>query len=271
MRVLQNHLLLHIALLLSAVAIPTAAHSDENWQSLFNGKDLTGWTPKIRGYEPGIDPARTFRVEGGLLSVNYDQYDAFDNQFGHLFYEVPYSHYRLRLQYRFIGEQAPGAPGWAFRNSGVMIHSQPPHTMPAAQDFPISIEVQFLGGRNDDQPRPTANMCSPGTHVVIAGEFTEQHCVASQAPTIHGDDWVHIEVLVEGDQRVTHFINGEQVMTYGGLTTGGGVVSGHLESMKPEGASLNTGYISLQSEGHPIHFREIELLDLSPQKQTPAG
>ena len=89
MRALRSYLLVRIAFMLSAAAISTAAHGGENWQSLFNGKDLTGWTPKIRGYESGIDPARTFRVEDGLLSVNYDQYEAFDNQFGHLFYEAP--------------------------------------------------------------------------------------------------------------------------------------------------------------------------------------
>jgi len=249
------------AVLLSLVANAAQAQIQEQWVSLFNGHDLTGWTPKIRGFEHGEDPADTFRIEDGLLTVSYAGYTQFNNQFGHLFYQTLYSHYRLRLDYRFIGEQAPGAPGWAFRNSGVMVHSQNPTTMPPAQDFPISVEVQFLGGLGDGKDRPTANMCSPGTHIVYRGVFTKTHCINSTAPTFHDDQWVHVEVLVRGDEQVVHFVNGQKVMEYGGLTTGGGVVSGHREEMKPEGRPLKSGYISLQSEGHPIQFRNIELMD----------
>ena len=247
-----------LTLLLSLIA--NSAHA--GWVSLFNGTDLTGWTPKIRGYQFGEDPDHTFRVEDGLLTVSYTAYTKFNDQFGHLFYQTPYSHYRLRLDYRFIGKQAPGAPRWAFRNSGVMVHSQNPATMPPSQDFPISVEVQFLGGLGDGKARSTANMCSPGTHIVYQGAFTKTHCINSTAPTFHDDQWVHVEVLVQGDQRVVHFVNGQKVMEYGGLTTGGGVVSGHREEMKPEGLPLKTGYISLQSEGHPIQFRNIELIDM---------
>ncbi len=241
-------------------ALPVQAETE--WVSLFNGRDLTGWTPKIRGQEPGEDRQNTFRVVDGLLTVSYADYDDFDNQFGHLFYEAPYSRYRLRLEYRFIGDQAPGGEAWAFKNSGVMVHSQPPETMPAEQTFPISIEVQFLGGLGDGKARPTANMCSPGTHIVYRGEFTETHCIPSAAPTFHGDEWVQMEVLVDTDQRVVHYVNGEVVQEYGGLTIGGGVVDGYLPEMKPEGKPLTSGYIALQSESHPVQFRNIEIKTL---------
>jgi len=244
------------------ICMPVLAQNQ--WQPLFNGTDLSGWQPKIRGYEWGEDPASTFTVEDGLLTVSYANYDDFNNQFGHLFYETPYSQYRLRLEYRFTGEQAPGAPAWAFKNSGVMVHSQDPQTMPAAQDFPVSIEVQFLGGLGDGKDRPTANMCSPGTHIVYQGKFTDTHCIPSSAPTFHDDQWVKIDVVVLGDYQISHFVNGVEVMSYGGITTGGGVVSGHRPEMKPEGKVLDAGYISLQSEGHPIQFRNIELLNLEP-------
>ncbi len=252
-----------ILILLMALALPMIAHGAEQWVELFNGKDLDGWIPKIRGQATGLDPAHTFRIEDGNLVVSYAGYESFDDRFGHLFFKQPYSRYRLRLDYRFVGDQAPGAPDWAFKNSGVMVHSQSPYTMPADQDFPISIEVQFLGGRGDGKPRPTANMCSPGTHIVYAGVFTDTHCITSSAPTFHGQEWVHVEVLVDEDRLVEHIVNGESVMRYGGLTTGGGVVSGHRPELKPEGAPLKTGYIALQSEGHPIQFRNIAILDLS--------
>lgn len=236
--------------------------AERNWIALFNGRDLDDWTPKIRGHAPGVNYAETFRIEDGLLTVSYGQYKDFAEQFGHLFYKESFSHYRLRVEYRFVGEQAPNAPDWALRNSGVMIHSQPPETMPLDQDFPISIEVQFLGGLGDGNQRPTGNVCSPGTHIVYEGSFNDTHCINSTSPTFDADQWVLSETLVLGDERIVHFINGEQVIEYGSTTYGGGVVSGHRPEMKPDGAPLREGYIALQSEGHPIQFRRVELLNL---------
>lgn len=240
----------------------------EVWIDLFNGRNLDGWTPKIRGYEAGDNYADTFRVVDGLLTVSYDGYESFDNSFGHLFYKDPYSHYRLQLEYRFIGDQAPGGEGWARRNSGVMLHSPAPHTMPAAQDFPISLEAQFLGGLDDGNPRPTGNLCTPGTNVYIAGVFTEEHCIPSASPTFDGDQWVSIEVLVLGDERIVHYVNGESVIEYEKPTFGGGAVSGHRPEMQPDGEPVGGGYISLQSESHPIQFRDIKLLNLKGCMKT---
>lgn len=243
------------------LAAPPAADA-EDWMPLFNGRDLDGWTVKIRGHETGDNYADTFRVEDGLLTVSYDGYGDFDNRFGHIFYDQPFSHYRLRLQYRFIGEPAPGAPEWAYRNSGAMLHAQPPATMGIDQDFPISVEFQFLGGLGDGQKRPTGSICSPGTHVVYRSEFKDDHCLGSRSPTFEGEVWVTAEALVLGAERIVHYIDGAAVMEYGGITTGGGVVSGHRPELKPEGQPLASGHIALQSEGAPIQFRRVELLNL---------
>ena len=233
-----------------------------DWRPLFNGRDLSGWTPKIRGYALGENFADTFRVRDGMLAVSYDGYETFDDRFGHLFFAEPFSHYRLRIEYRFVGEQARDAPAWAARNSGVMVHSQPPRTMLRDQDFPISLEVQFLGGLRDGNARPTGNVCTPGTRIVYDGAPDTSHCIRSTGPTIDGDDWVTAEVLVEGAERVVHYINGLPVVEYGGVTYGGGNVTGHDPAAKPDGAPLERGYISLQSESHPIEFRRVELLSL---------
>ena len=158
-----------------------------DWQPLFNGRDLAGWTPKITHHALGENFADTFRVRDGVLEVGYEGYDTFAEQFGHLFYAEPFSRYRLRVEYRFVGEQAPNAPAWAARNSGVMVHSQAPETMLRDQDFPISIEVQLLGGLSDGKPRPTGNVCSPGTRIVYAGAPDTAHCIQATAPTIDGD------------------------------------------------------------------------------------
>jgi ABC-type molybdate transport system substrate-binding protein len=238
---------------------PVGAHE---WQALFNGRDLTGWTPKIRKHALGDNYADTFRVEDGLLTVAYGGYESFDDQFGHLFFAQPFSHYRLRIEYRFVGDQAPNAPAWAARNSGVMIHSQPPATMLRDQDFPISLEVQFLGGLSDGKPRPTGNLCSPGTRVVHDGQPDTSHCIQASAPTIDGDAWVTADVLVERDRRIVHYIDGIPVIEYGEASYGGGNVTGHDPHAKPDGTPLASGHIALQSESHPIQFRRVELMNL---------
>jgi hypothetical protein len=235
---------------------------DKEWIPLFNGRDLDGWVPKITGFPAGENFARTFRVENDVLKVSYDGYPTFDNRFGHLFYEKPFSHYVLAVEYRFVGEQAKGGPDWAFRNSGIMIHGQPVETMTKDQDFPISIEVQLLGGRGDGKPRPTANLCTPGTNVVMAGKLETQHCVDSASKTFDGNQWVRVEAEVHGDGVITHRVNGETVLTYEKPQIGGGNVANYDPAVKKDGQLLDGGSISLQAESHPIEFRKVELLPL---------
>jgi hypothetical protein len=251
-----------IALLCTSFACSAA---DEEWIQLFNGRDLTGWTPKLSHHALGDNYGNTFRVENGLLKVRYDRYpDGFNMTFGHLFYDKPYSFYRLRIEYRFVGQQAAQGPGaWADRNSGIMIHSQPPQTMTKEQDFPISIEAQLLGGRSDGKARPTANMCSPGTEVVYRGAIYPKHCLDSASKTYDGDQWVQMELVVLGAAQITHFVNGEKVLEYSLPQIGGGVVANFDPEAKRDGELLNGGYIALQSESGPLDVRKIELLDLT--------
>ena len=233
----------------------------ENWQSLFNGKDLSGWTPKIRYYPSGENFANTFRVEDGKIVVRYDGYDAFKTKYGHLFYKDQYSYYRIKLQYRFVGNQANEGEGWAFRNSGIMVHGQTPESMGKDQDFPVSIEVQLLGGNGKDK-RTTCNLCTPGTNVVIDGKLVTQHCLNSKSETYHGDQWVEAEVVVLGDSLIRHIVNGKEVFSYEKPQVGGGNVSGQETVFGNPGQLLERGTISLQSESHPVEFRNIQLLNL---------
>ncbi|UCD50480.1 MAG: DUF1080 domain-containing protein [Phycisphaerales bacterium] len=234
--------------------------AESRWISLFNGKDLTGWTPKITGYELGYNYGNTFRVEDGVIKVRYDQYEKFDGRFGHLFYETPFSCYRLRLQYRFVGDQTPGGPGWAFRNSGIMLHCQPPKSMRKDQDFPVSIEAQLLGGNGKDE-RTTGNMCSPGTHVVMNDHLITQHCVNSRSQTYHGDQWVTMEVEVHGSGTIKHIVNGQTVLEYREPQLEENDVDAQ-KLVKNGDKMLREGYISLQAESHPCEFRKVEILPL---------
>lgn len=234
---------------------------DENWIHLFNGKDLDDWQIKFTGYELGYNLNNTFRVENGLLRVRYDDWDEWNGQFGHIFYNGEFSHYRLRVEYRFVDEQVKGGPGWAFRNNGLMLHGQSAGSMEVDQDFPVSIEVQLLGGNGTDE-RSTMNLCTPGTNVVMDGVLVEQHCINSGSKTFHGDQWVSVEVEVRGGEIIRHFVEGEEVLSYEKPQLD--PREQYYDKLLAEyGDSIITGgTISLQAESHPTDFRKIELLIL---------
>jgi hypothetical protein len=256
-----------VALVFLACVI-TACHEEkgedpdqEVWIALFNGANYDDWTPKFAGSELGVNYKNRFVYDDSLLSVRYAKTDTFNGGFGHLFYKTKYSHYKLRAQYRFVGEQVANGPEWAIRNNGLMLHSQDPKSMGIAQDFPISLELQLLGGY-DHKERTTANLCTPGTNVVMGDSLFTPHCVNSVSKTYPGDQWVTVEALVLGDSLVQHIMEGEVVLEFTNPTIGGGNVDGYLPEAFQEGAPLKEGYISIQAETAPIDFKRIELLNL---------
>jgi hypothetical protein len=243
-----SNLVLFVSLFLAS------AHAQEAWISIFNGKDLADWTPHFSGHPLGENYRDTFEVKDGLLRVTYDKWPEFKGEFGHLYYKTPYSHYRLRATYRFIGEQVKGGDDWAKRNNGLMIHCQDPKTLQQNQNFPNSIEAQLLGGLGEDHgERSTLNICTPGTHIVFKGELCKDHVIYTGGPTIHGDDWVTVEVEVRGDQA-KHIINGKTVCEYSKIQL-------------DDGTPLTSGYIAIQAETAPIEFKTIELLPLENKEK----
>jgi hypothetical protein len=246
---------------LALTAAPVAGRDDPtgDWVALFNGKNLDGWTVKIAGHEAGDNYGNTFRVEDGILKVRYDsdKYPEFRGRFGHIFTKEKFSRYRLRVEYRFVGDQVKGAPAWALRNSGIMFHSESAKSMRKDQEFPVSIEAQFLGGTGQGE-RPTLSVCTPGTNIVMGGQLITRHCTNSKSKTFHGDQWVRAEIEVHGGGRVVHRVNGEVVIEY---------EKPQLDPADPDGKRLikdgklllETGHIALQSESHPVEFRKIEI------------
>jgi hypothetical protein len=252
-------------LLAAAACLPAQNNADrKDWVQLFNGKNLDGWVPKFSGFALGENYNDTFRVENGVFKVSYDKWADFGTppHFGHIFYKnQKFSHYIVAVEYRFVGEQVKGGPGWALRNNGVMLHCQAPETMGKDQDFPISVEAQLLGGAPTGE-RTTANMCSPGTEVFRNGAMVRGHCLTSSSATYRGDQWVRVEIEVHGD-RVRHLIDGKPVLEYEKVQIGGGNVINFDPAVKKDGTPLSEGYIALQAESHPTEFRKIELLNLS--------
>ena len=253
--------LLALALFAGSCGTRTTKSEKEEWIQLFNGSDLSGWDIKIKGYELNNNNNNIFRVEDGIMKVRYEGIDTFRNEFGHIFYKEPFSHYKLRIEYRFTGDQVPGGPSWAFRNSGVMLHSQSAESMLTDQDFPVSVEAQFLGG-DGLADRSTSNVCTPGTHIVMDGKLVTQHCTGSVSKTYHGDVWVTAEFVVMGSDVIHHILEGDTVLTYYKPQVGGA----HEGYPVPEGTLIDKGHITLQAESHPVEFRKVELLDLSEEK-----
>jgi hypothetical protein len=240
----------------------------KDWMTLFNGKNLDEWVVKFAGHELADNYGDTFRVENGAVRVVYDKYpDGFGARFGHLFWRQKLSHYVLSLEYRFFGEQITGGPSYAKLNSGVMIHSQPPETILKDQDWPISVEAQFLAGG-----RTTMNVCTPGTEIHMNGSMVKAHCTNSTSKRFADGEWVKVEVEVLGGERVRHWISGEKVLEYEKPMIGGGVANRYDPAVKVDGKVLTDGYIGLQAESQPVEFRNIRLLELSGciDKKSPA-
>ncbi|MCY1718757.1 DUF1080 domain-containing protein [Prolixibacteraceae bacterium Z1-6] len=239
-----------------------ANKSGENWIQLFNGKDLNDWDIKFKGEEMGVNYNTTFRVEDGLLRVSYENWDEWNGKFGHIFYKGEFSHYKLHVEYRFIGKQAKKGPGWAFRNNGLMIHGQSAESMALDQDFPTSIEVQLLGGITGKGERSTMNLCTPGTNVVMNDSLIEQHCINSTSETQLDDKWVDVMVEVHGGEVIRHFVDGVEVMHYEKPQLD--PRDQYYEKMLPlyGDKMISKGTISLQAESHGTDFRKVELLVL---------
>lgn len=246
----------------SIKAVAGPIESEENWQHLFNGKDLNDWIVKIHHHEVGDNYADTFRVTDGVIQVNYDGYDKFNERYGHLFYKKPFSSYHLKFKYQFTDQWMKDAPGYTYRNSGVMFHSQDPATILKEQDWPISVEYQLLAEEKEGIPRPTGNMCSPGTEVFYKGKMDPRHCIDSSSDTYKWNEWVTSELIVYKDSLVIHKVNGKKVLEYTKPQIGGGVANGYDPSIKQDGKPLTEGYIGLQAEGQGVEFKDIMIKEL---------
>ncbi|MEA4979952.1 MAG: DUF1080 domain-containing protein [Petrimonas sp.] len=251
-----------MTLLLVSCNQKKSSEIEDGWVQLFNGKDLAGWTVKIKGYDAGDNFGNTFRVEDGMIKVRYEQYDSLHNRFGHLFYNDEFSHYKLRVEYRIVGEQCPGAPGWAYKNSGIMIHGQTPESMEKDQDFPTSIEVQLLGSDSLVQ-RTNLNVCTPGTNIVMNNQLILDHCINSSSKNFYGEEWITAEVEVRGNDVISHIVNGDTVLQYNQPQLDErDATYAKLIALNGGDKMLSKGTISLQSEGHPIDFRKVEIMPL---------
>jgi hypothetical protein len=259
-----------VAWSLSLLLLPLGARAADQpaYTPLFNGKNLDGWQAKIAGHPLGDNYGNTFRVEGGALRVAYDptKYPRFDGRRGQLFYKQPFSHYRLRVEYRLPGQQGPGGPPADFRGSGILIHAQSPGSVARDQKQPVALVVQLVAG--DDDPgreRPTGNVCTPGTTVSVNKRPFPLPCLASISKTFAPQQWVTVEVEVRPDGLINHFVNGELVLSYTNPELDEkDETARKLIAAQGGSKALTGGFIALSSDSHPVEFRKVEILDLDP-------
>lgn len=240
--------------LLAACGGAASETAAPEWTAIFDGETLDGWTPKIAGYPLGENFGDTYRVEDGVIAARFDAYgDDYAGRYGNLIYETPYRHYHLRLEYRFTGDQVPGGEDWAYRNSGVLYHMQPPETVALKTGFPVSLEAQFLA--EGAHAPTTGNMCSIETSVVVAGERTHVHCLGGDVPARPMGEWVRFELEAAPGGVFRHFIDGELAFEF---------TDPLYDEDHPwaDGMDVEGGYIGLQAESHPVEFRNIEIMVL---------
>lgn len=259
----RNRLLLFCfaILVLSGYKIENLNHQENQgkWVSLFNGKNLEHWQIKIAGYKLGENFGNTFRVENGILSVRYNQYDSFSNKFGAIYYDKKFTNYRLKVEYRFVGELTKGAPSWGLRDGGIQYHCQSPASVELTQSFPVCLEYNLHGGNGKDE-RPVGEICTPGTYVEINGKRNESFCTPAVVKrTFHGDQWVTAEIEIR-DGKIRHFVNGEEILQFQNPKYDPKHAFG--KNFIVDGNDVvKDGYISLQSNSHPMDFRKIEIME----------
>ena len=256
---LMYRLLLISSILLLSFYPGSESSPAKKWVKLFNGKNLNNWQMKISGYPLGENFGNTFSVTDGILSVRYNQYDSFSNKFGAIYYNKKFRNYRLRVEYRFVGELTPGAPSWGFRDGGIQYHCQSPSSLGLTQSFPVCLEYNLHGGNGKDE-RPVGEICASGMSVEINGKKNSSFCTpANVKKTFHGDQWVTAEIESR-DGKFRHFVNGEEILQFQNPrydpkhTIGKTFIVNGNDLVKD-------GYISLQSNSHPMDFRKVEILE----------
>ncbi len=176
----------------------------------------------------------------------------------------------MRLEYRFTGKMMPDAPNYVNLNSGLMIHAQLPESMRLDQGFPASLEMQFLADEGKG-PRPTGNLCTPGTNVEIDRKLVTQHIITSSAPTFPADEWVRAEVEVHGNDEIIHRVNGVEVLRYQRPQLDPKNNNAPASDLLDVGGDfiLCYGHVTPQPEGQPVWFYQIELKSLENAELPP--
>jgi hypothetical protein len=220
-------------LLLSATA---RAEEIPQFRDLFNGKDLTGWV--------NVNTAPdTWSVRDGILMCT-------GKPTGVMRTEKQYENFILHIEWMHL--QAGG-------NSGVFAWSDP--TPAPGKPLPKGCEVQML---ELEWPNLNRNKKdgSPGHPGYVSGELFGANGLTITPDNPRGSRSMSFEMRCKpkGEWNTYLVVCIDGVIK---LSINGKFVNG------VSNASQRKGYLCLESEGAPIHFRNIKIMELPGGRATP--
>jgi len=238
-----------------AALLPAFAFSGETI-SLFNGKDLTGWTMDIPDRD-NMTPEQEVEVKDGIITMDTRKVAwwkanppafmlrdgllvSLGRPLGHLVTEEKFSDYKLVVEYRFSKDAG---------NCGVLVHASTPRRL--YDMFPQSIEVQMQHGSAGDfwvigedieVPNMEERRPRKDEQVFGGGEKDARRIIKLEDGEKPLGEWNTMEIVCKGSEIIVH-VNG--VLTNHGINS-----------------TASSGRIALQAEGAEVEFRKIELTKL---------
>jgi hypothetical protein len=202
-------------------------------QTLFNGKDLTGWHIDVPAVDSNVRLRSPFEVRNGMLV-------SLGEPRGHLISDSSYRDYRLEVEYRF-----PGKPG----NAGVLVHASTPRALYGM--FPKSIEVQMESGNAGDFWCIVEDITVPDMET-RRGPRAEWGITEGKARRIIN--------LTDGSEKPLGEWNTMVIEALGGAIRVW--VNGTLAN-DGTNATADRGQIAVQSEGSEVEFRKVSLTPIT--------
>lgn len=199
--------------------------ADNDWQLLFNGKDLSGW----RGYQNKATDA--WSVEDSVLYCNGHK-EGVENT--DLITEKEYQNFILSLKWKI----APAS------NSGIMFHvtEDQPQTYFSGPEYQL---IDDKGWPDKLEPWQTSGS-NYGTQA------------ADSAKANPAGEWNTTKIVVNG-AHVEHWLNGEKILRY--ELWNPDWEKQKLKNWKnvPSYGMSPTGHIALQSHGGDVWFSDIRI------------
>ncbi len=258
-------------LLLCAVGL-SFTPGKNNWQLLFNGKDLHGWDTYIgpdlddQGKPVGNmpvglnnDPKKVFTIvrDGGenVIRISGENWGAISTK-------KAYENYHLQLQFKW-GQLLWGQKKGKQKDSGLLYHSVGPYRADyyawmRSQEFQLEEGNcgdywGCAGGMADipaDKKNDSAYVYDP--HGTLY-EFSQQskqgrHCIKQGDAENPSGEWNTLDLYTHGDTSV-HVINGKVMM----------ILYHNRQLDNGKVIPLMKGKIQIQSEGAEVYFKHIRM------------
>lgn len=245
-----------------------AGGSDGDWMPLFNGRDLTGWTPS-QGHA-ALFAAGTLDGEP-VIHVYPTQADKSNQPEATLRTNQSYSSYVFHLEYKW-GTKRYGSRSNSERDNGICFHicNNPAQVWPESVEFQLgeqalSASNDWVSGHifmliNKTRAQWTSTMVNglrvfseTGTKSMIGAPMSYHKAMTDKRrdkPT----EWNIVELTVHGSKDATYMMNGE--------------VANRVTDMECQENGtwrpLSSGPIALQAEYAEIYFRNIKIKILPP-------